>query len=268
LIAAHHFDISFAIFLVLALVSAWLVVRMRPTPYIPEPGESGIMSRLRSGFEHARERRPTLPALVTVASMSLFGVSHMALIPIYAEKVLGDLNTFSWIVVSTGLGAVCGALATGFSRRSPSLRRSAGNMLAYGLTLVLFAQATTTPMALLTQFGVGYFYFAVMTSLQTLIQQRVDESRRGRVMSLFQVCWAGLIPFGGLGMGALCALVGIVTTLSASGIACAAYALGVLVLSGRLEPRAGTQRFDASGLTAATSPPHATVPPPPIAASR
>ena len=52
----------------------------------------------------------------------------MALIPIYAEKVLGDLDTFSWIVVTTGVGAMCGALATGFSRKSPSLRRSAARI--------------------------------------------------------------------------------------------------------------------------------------------
>ena len=51
-----------------------------------------------------------------------------------------------------------------------------------------------------------------------LLQQLVDESKRGRVMSLFQVAWAGLVPFGGLGMGAvfiiLCALIVIITLVS------------------------------------------------------
>ena len=268
LIAAHHFEVSFAIFLVLSLVSAWLVARMRPTPYVPEADESGIMARLRNGLEHARERRPTLPALVTVATMSLFGVSHMALIPIYAEKVLGDLGTFSWIVVTTGLGAMCGALATGFSRKSPSLRRSAARMLAYGGALVLFAQSTTPLWALIAQFAVGYFYFAVMTSLQTLIQQRVDENKRGRVMSLFQVCWAGVIPFGGLGMGALCAELGVVTTLSAAGAACALYAVGVLALAGRLEPGEHPNASEPGEFRGATTPPRVAMPPPPAVAGQ
>ena len=268
LIAAHHFEVSFAIFLVMALASAVLVVRMHPAAYVPEPGESGIMARLRGGLEHARQRRPTLPALATVAAMSIFGVSHVALIPVYAEKVLGDLDAFSWIVAVTGLGAMCGALATGFSRRAPRLRPSAFRMLGYGVSLAVFAQATTLTWALITQFAVGYFYFAVMTSLQTLIQQRVDENRRGRVMSLFQVCWAGLIPFGGLAMGALCAEFGVVPTLSAAGILCSVYAAGLVVLSGRLEAD-GPQRALASGeIRAAGDPPRAAVPPPPAAAGR
>ncbi|MFP8877140.1 MAG: MFS transporter, partial [Myxococcota bacterium] len=266
LIATRHFEISFAIFLVLALASAWMVVRMRPTPYVPETGESGIMARLRIGLEHARERRPTLPALVTVAAMSLFGVSHIALIPIYAEKVLGDLDAFSWIVVVTGLGAMCGALATGYSRKSPSLHRSALRMLGYGAMLTLFAQATNPLWAMIAQFGVGYFYFAVMTSLQTLIQQRVDENRRGRVMSLFQVAWAGLIPFGGLAMGSLCAVFGVVATISAAGIICAIYALGVLALAGRLDPDASAGHTAA--LRDSTGPRRAAATPPPVAAGR
>ncbi|NRA09285.1 MAG: MFS transporter [Myxococcales bacterium] len=268
LIAAHHFEVSFAIFLVLALTSAWLVVRMRPTPYVPETGETGIMARLRNGLEHARERRPTLPALVTVASMSLFGVSHVALIPIYAEKVLGDLDTFSWIVVVTGLGAMCGALATGYSRKSPNLRRSALRMLGYGATLTLFAQATSPLWALIAQFGVGYFYFSVMTSLQTLIQQRVDENRRGRVMSLFQVAWAGLIPFGGLAMGSLCAVFGVVATISAAGITCALYAVGLVALAGRLDPDDRANARNSGALRDPTGPPRAAATLPPAAASR
>ena len=56
---------------------------------------------------------------------------------------------------------------------------------------------------------IGWTYFALMTGLQTLIQTIVDESKRGRVMSLFQVAWAGLIPWGGLAMGKSAAELGV-----------------------------------------------------------
>ena len=87
---------------------------------------------------------------------------------------------------------------TGYARHDPTLRGSARLMALYGAALGVFAAARTPELALLAQFAVGYCYFAVMTGLQTLIQQLVDDSRRGRVMSLFQVAWAGLVPFGGL----------------------------------------------------------------------
>ena len=66
-----------------------------------------------------------------------------------------------------------------------------------------------------------------MTSLQTLIQQVVDDNKRGRVMSLFQVCWAGLLPFGGLGMGAMANAVGVVPTIAGAAAITFVFGLGV-----------------------------------------
>jgi len=80
---------------------------------------------------------------------------------------------------------------------------------------------------------VGYCYFAVMTSLQTLIQQVVDESKRGRVMSLFQVCWAGLVPFGSLAMGYLAVPIGTSATLMLSALVCLAYGTMMALVSRR-----------------------------------
>jgi hypothetical protein len=77
--------------------------------------------------------------------------------------------------------------------------------------------------------GVGcFFYFAVMMSLQTLIQQIVDEGKRGRVMSVFQVAWAGLILFGGFEMGGLANHAGIVPTQLVAALACMAVAVFVI----------------------------------------
>jgi hypothetical protein len=97
-------------------------------------------------------------------------------------------------------------------------------MLLYGVCLGVFAGTTKLWVALWAQVGVGCFYFAVMTSLQTLIQQIVDEGKRGRVMSVFQLAWAGLIPFGGFEMGGLANLAGIVPTLLVAALACMAVA--------------------------------------------
>ena len=101
-------------------------------------------------------------------------------------------------------------------------------MLLYAVSLAIFAAATNLWVALGAQVAVGYFYFAVMTSLQTLIQQIVAEGKRGRVMSLFQVAWAGLVPFGGFAMGASTGLLGVIPTLAGASLGCAAIALYVI----------------------------------------
>jgi hypothetical protein len=104
-------------------------------------------------------------------------------------------------------------------------------MLGYSVAMAGFSAARSVPFALAAQFVIGWTYFAVMTSLQTLIQSIVHESKRGRVMSLFQVAWAGLIPWGGLGMGAAATVIGETATLAAGAAICGLYAAGALAWS-------------------------------------
>jgi MFS family permease len=237
ILAAGRFELAFTVFMIAATLAAFLIARMSIARYEAEPEDGGILARLATGFQHARERRPALSALSMVATLSFFGVSHMVVMPVFAEQVLGNVDYFAWIVVATGAGAMFGALSIGFRERHPSMRGAAFLMVGYGVALAIFSTTRTLSIALAMQFVIGWTYFAVMTSLQTLIQQIVAESKRGRVMSLFQVAWAGLVPWGGLAIGATAGEIGVTTTLAISATVCAAYAVGVLVWA-RDEPAA------------------------------
>lgn len=227
LVVSGRFEIAFAVYCVASLVAALLTRRMQVPALLLEDDEGGILARVRSGFQHAQDRRPAIAALLTVAWMSLFGVSHTALLPVFAEQVLGDSAAFAWIVAATGFGAMAGAFTVGYSEGPPTLRSACFYMVGFGVSLAAFSQATTLRAALGTQVVIGYFYFAVMTTLQTLLQQLVDESKRGRVMSLFQVAWAGLVPFGGLGMGAVASAVGAIPTLLGAALICTVFAVAM-----------------------------------------
>ena len=49
----------------------------------------------------------------------------------------------------------------------------------------------------------GLAYFAVITSLSTVLQQRLDDSNRGRVMALWIMGFGGTVPIGNLIAGPL-----------------------------------------------------------------
>jgi predicted MFS family arabinose efflux permease len=222
LIASRSYAVSFGLFGTAAVAAGLLTAFMRLSPYEREVGGGGIFARVKSGLAHARERKPAISALVTVGMLSIFGVSHIALLPAFAEGVLGDKDLFAWLVAATGIGAMCGAISTS-NESTPSLRKAAVRLALYGCAVAVFASTDRFAVAMLAQLVVGYFYFAVMTGLQTLLQQVVDESKRGRVMSLFQVAWAGLTPFGALAMGALAKNVGVATTITAAAFVCFAF---------------------------------------------
>ena len=237
LVATGRFAVAFGFFSAAALTSAGLVSRMRvgAAPLDVHPG--GVIARIRSGFAHARERPPALAALATAGGLSIFGVAHIAMLPVYAEEVLGRTELFAWIVATTAFGAMIGALVTGRDAR-PTLMKAALRLVAYGVALGVFASTHSIAVAFAAQLVVGYCYFAVMTGLQTLLQQLVDDSNRGRVMSLFQVAWGGLTPIGSLTLGAAARFVGVAAALQGAALGCLAVGV-VMALRARTRDRWG-----------------------------
>ena len=48
---------------------------------------------------------------------------------------------------------------------------------------------------------VGFTYFATVTSLNTVLQEHLDDAVRGRVMSLWLMGFGGTVPFGLMAAG-------------------------------------------------------------------
>ncbi len=224
LIATGRYASSFAIFSVSSLIAAGFIYSIRVPEYVRETGSAGVWSRVWTGFKHSSERYPAMHALMTASVLSIFGVAHTALIPSFAEEVLGSREAFPLIFASTGVGATIGALATGVEGR-PNLPRSTIRLCLYGIALIGFAASRNVVWALIAEAVVGFFYFSVMTSLQTLIQEVVDDAKRGRVMSLFHVAWGGLFPVGALLMGEVAKHIGTAPAITVGGGVCVAFGL-------------------------------------------
>jgi MFS family permease len=202
LLRAERFELTWSIYAVAGLLGVLVAWPMVVRPYEPEGTDASVLERLRSGVAHARERRPTLAALAMLAVLTIFGVSHVALLPSFTAESLGrPRGDFALVNTMAGAGALLGALAVGSLVKTVTLRGSALFAIPYGTSLLLFAVATSWPLALALQLVHGFFYFATFTSVQALVQQLVDESMRGRVSSLFTLSWAGLVPVGTFAMG-------------------------------------------------------------------
>lgn len=76
----------------------------------------------------------------------------------------------------------------------------------FGLMLMLFSQTPVMLFALIVLAAAGFGNTFYMTLVNTLLQQRVPDALRGRVMSIYGLCW-NLIPIGGMIGGALAAAV-------------------------------------------------------------
>ena len=234
LVRNNLFEISWSLYGVGTGLALLIATGITLFPYQPDIDVVPITKRLLAGVHHAREREPAMNALLLVGVISIFGVSHVVLTPAFTSDTLNRVTgDFAWLGTATGFGALIGALAAGSFTQKASLLRGASLAIPYCLGLGIFSRVTDFVVALLLQVFVGFFYIASFTTLQVVVQEVVDDNFRGRVMSLFQIAWAGLVPIGSLVMGLLASEYGFglgsADTIGLTALICLGYVVWVVI---------------------------------------
>jgi predicted MFS family arabinose efflux permease len=202
-------------------------------------GERRIQ-RLLGGIRAARQDRVVSRCLTTMVLFSFFCLPVAVLMPVLAHRNLGlseDSAAYGLLYAAFGLGAVVGALSIGtflVERELGTLIRL--GLAGYAVALAAFGLIRQPALAYPTAFLVGVCYFGTVTSLSTVLQQRLDDAVRGRVMALWIMAFGGTVPIGAIVAGPLSDLVGITAVL-----------LGGAVVAALLAARAGVAPPGAAG---------------------
>jgi predicted MFS family arabinose efflux permease len=193
-----------------------------------EPGERRLQ-RLLGGVRTARADRVVGRCLATMVLFSFFCLPIAVLMPVLAHVNLGlgeDSVAYGLLYAAFGLGAVVGALSIGtllVGRDLAGLVRL--GLAGFALSLAAFALLRTPAYAYPVAFLVGVCYFGTVTSLSTVLQQRLDDAVRGRVMALWIMAFGGTVPLGAIVAGPVSDLVGITGVLLAGAAVAAALAV-------------------------------------------
>jgi MFS family permease len=166
---------------------------------------------------------------------SLFGMSYVTLLPIFADWYFKAGSTgYGLLNAAHGVGALIGTLTIATIADRIRHRGRTVPILAacVGVELMLVALAPGMWLALPLLALVGLSNTLYLTQVSTFIQQNVTEQFRGRVLSIYSLCW-NLMPLGGLLAGALAAAVSARAALLVGGAMVAANAL-LLLTSRRL----------------------------------
>jgi MFS family permease len=138
-------------------------------------------------------------------------MSYFSMLPAFVERVLHQgAIVYGWVMAATGVGAVTGALliATSRGRLSRGTWLIASN-ITFPVVLAAFAFAGNVPISFILAFGLGFGFMSQFTMMNTLLQTRVDDRLRGRVMSIYALTFFGFAPFGNLAVGALSERIGL-----------------------------------------------------------
>jgi MFS family permease len=201
----------------------------------PAGGDQRMLPQLLEGVAFVL-RDFVFASLVCLALFNaLFGLSYVTLLPVFADVYFGAGSVgYGVLQASHGVGALIGTLT--IATMASRIRRPGRALLigaaAMGLALVVFARAPNMGVALTVLPVVGFANTFYLTQVSTFLQQKVPDHLRGRVMSLYALCW-NLLPLGGLVGGALAAAVDARFAVLFGGVMVAANAL-LLLLSRRL----------------------------------
>jgi predicted MFS family arabinose efflux permease len=149
-------------------------------------------------------------ALIALALFNaVFGLSYVTLLPIFADWYFKAGSTgYGVLNAAHGIGALCGTLTV--ATLAHAIRRPGtallGAAVGMGLALMAFSASPSMAVALPLLVIVGFTNTFYLTQVSTFIQQHVPDHLRGRVLSLYSLCW-NLLPLGGLLGGALAAAV-------------------------------------------------------------
>lgn len=209
-----------------ALIAALLVIRVRPAERT-----TGAAGSVRAGPRFVRADRVTVLLLAGIAATGFAADPAITLTPPLAAELGGGQTLTAILVSAFGIAAVPAAAVSGRVARTLGGQRTAGiggSGVALGLATVGLA-----PVAAVAVIGFGLtgagFVFAV-TGFTTLLQRRVPDTYRGRVMALWSVAFLGNRPLGATIDGAASDAVGPRLAL----IVAIAAALGAVVIAGRL----------------------------------
>jgi MFS family permease len=228
------------------LVATWLI--RRPVPEHRAEAERSVLGALGDGFRYVRQDVFVGRLMLITGSFGLLVMPYQSFMPAFARDILGiGASGLGALLASVGAGAIAGALLS--STKFVSSRPGVCMAIAAAIAGVALASFAITPppepgrLAWLSYASlafVGLGTTGYLTTSNATLQLRVPEELMGRIMGLWVVMNAGMMPLGSLMLGGVSERFGLPSVIfwcGLVGIGLGALALGTRAFAGSREQK-------------------------------
>ena len=186
----------------IAVIFTLLIIRPQ---FVPTKTGESVLSSMKEGFAFIRKQGAMEALIVLAFSMTLLAFPLVVFLPVFARDVYhGGPSVYSTLLVSLGIGSICGALiVAGLGKYKRQGRAALLMLIALGALITAFALSRSFILSCVLMFFCGGTLLAVFTTISSLVQMITGDQMRGRVMSVYNVAFRGGSPFGSLVVGAL-----------------------------------------------------------------
>ncbi|MDR1144841.1 MAG: MFS transporter [Verrucomicrobiales bacterium] len=178
---------------------------IRVTPHRRTEKIESVWSEFYAGLRYAAGFGPIRQLILNTACFTVLGLSFGVLIPVYARDIFhGDAKLLGIMMSAIGVGAMLAALYLATRSGVKGLTKViVSGAVALGVALLAFAWSRNLPLTLGCLLLCGFGQVLILASTNTLVQNLVDEQKRGRVLSLYTLAMLGGWPLGNLLIGAI-----------------------------------------------------------------
>ncbi|MGH9584617.1 MAG: MFS transporter [Bryobacteraceae bacterium] len=186
----------------IAVVASLLAIR---PPFVPEKTRESVMESMREAIVFLRNREGMSSLVVLAFFSTLLSYPLITFLPVMARDVFhGGPNTFTLFLCLSGIGSIAGALVVAGQRaQTGQARKSLLVMVVLGCLMAGFGVSRSLALSSLLLLASGAALLAVFAFNSSLVQLRVSDAMRGRVMSVYNVAFRGGMPVGSLLSGVL-----------------------------------------------------------------
>jgi MFS family permease len=203
------------------VLMAMLLMPLKPPPR-PSTPVSNPLHEFLDGLRYAYTSLPIRYILILISMFNIFSVPFLVLMPGFVYIHLhGNASVLGMVLAASGVGAFLGAFTLVFRKTVLGLSRiiliaAVGQAVSLFFLTSFYSLWWVLPMLILN----GYCALLHMASTNTMLQTIVDDTKRGRIMSLYTTATIGIAPFGNLLIGAAATTWGMVVTFKIGAIIC------------------------------------------------
>ena len=187
----------------LPVIAALIFIKQKS--FVANAKNNTFLQDITEGLNFIKGNRFLLFLLSLVGMVSIFGVSYVILMPIFAQEILRSGSVGLAILMSAnGLGALAGALNLARLKQAESnLRILRVSVIIFFVSVMLFSLSRHLWLSAILLVMAGYGGASSMSMANTLLQISAPDEFRGRLMGVFMMMFSGLMPFGNLVSGSL-----------------------------------------------------------------
>ncbi|MGH7441946.1 MAG: MFS transporter, partial [bacterium] len=216
----------------LVVLTSTLFLRMPPT--LTRPRKGSASAHLVEGARYTWGDPPLRWAMLNLLCMSLFGWAYLSQMAAMAKIGLGlGATGYGLLLASSGVGALASALVVAAcGGRRGLVRQMLVGVVVYALSLAL-ATLPRNPWAAGAGFvGSGFGLILFLASCNSMVQMRVRDLFRGRVMGLYGLLFGGGMPLGSLWLAVAADVWGVRWALRLSAVLAVLSVTGVWFMAG------------------------------------